>query len=87
MTRNRWIRVWLAIVAVAAAYPALSRPAHAGPIKDIMCNAVGCSKGERKCADVKGEIKDPLGTGSASVTWYCYEGGGGEDSGDDTAII
>lgn len=58
-----------ALIAVAAALliaPAVTRLAfaeEAGPIKDTMCNAVGCSKGDQKCAEVKGEVKDPLNRG------------------------
>ena len=56
-------------------------------IKQLMCATVACPvDGERKCADVTGEIKNPTGTGSLSVTWYCYEPGRPRP-GDDTDSI
>jgi hypothetical protein len=84
MNRNRLVRVWLIAATIAVALPPSSVLAHSSKnpvsIKDIMCAAVQCSKGTTKCADVKGEMKDPTGRGLISVTWYCYEGvvGGGE---------
>ncbi|HET9426531.1 MAG TPA: hypothetical protein VFO55_14260 [Gemmatimonadaceae bacterium] len=84
MTRRTLARTWMLAAAIAATIPAATLTAHAyedaeaGPIKDIMCAAVQCSKGNTKCADVKGEMKDPTGRGTISVTWYCYEGVIGE---------
>jgi hypothetical protein len=91
MTRTRVGLAFLAAAALGALVPAPSLRAETDEtvfLRDLMCRTIGCpNDGDRKCGDVKGEVKDPTGRGTLSVTWYCYdrtkgtgtgEGGGGE---------
>jgi hypothetical protein len=89
MTRTRFGRLWFVAAAFAAIVPStpvIAAPNNEAPgIKDLLCAAAQCFNGERKCADLKAEIKNPTGTGNISVTYYCYEKGFGS-SGDDSII-
>jgi hypothetical protein len=89
MTRKLFRSIWLvaAVVATGLSASALSATEEdeiaglveeEGPLttlKKLTCTTAGCTTGDQKCADIKGEIKNPTGTGTLSVTWYCYEGG------------
>jgi hypothetical protein len=88
MTRTRFGRLWFAGAALLAAIPgsALFADEVLGP-KDLLCAAAQCYNGDRKCADVKGEIKNPMGTGTISVTYYCYEAGRARPGDDTDSII
>jgi hypothetical protein len=91
MQRTRFGKIWLAAAAVMAAIPATRSDVSAtsGPTKSVACRLVGCSDGTKKCADVHGELSDPL-IGKFSVTWYCYEPSGpgddGENSGEEAVL-
>ena len=89
MTRRVFRTFWLVAAAVATGLSATTLSAteddeiaglleEEGPVttlKKLACTTAGCTSGDQKCADIKGEIKNPTGTGTLTVTWYCYEGG------------
>lgn len=77
MTRIRFGRIGIAATLIAAAAPTAGIYAVETPyttLKELICKTVGCYGTENQCADVKGELKSPTGTGTISVTWYCKEG-------------
>lgn len=77
MTRTRIAQAWLFTAVLAAMAPSARLGAapiggDVGPLKDTACLAVGCTSGEKNCAEVLGEVSNPL-VGKMSVKWFCYE--------------
>jgi len=83
MVGKRLVRAWVVVAGVAAVLSTgtarVSSAAVKGggedsseSLKNVACKAVGCGNGPRACADVTGELSDPV-VGKISVTWHCYE--------------